>query len=407
MNPNVNFWHNLRDLPGAMSLSAVAAGFITALVGYTGPMLIVLQAAQAGNLTSEQTSSWVWAVAVGAGLTSILLSLYYRQPLFAPWQTAGAALLVTSLAQYTLPQAVGAYILAALATILLGASGWFGRVMALIPQPVVQGMLAGILLRFGIGLFAAVPDEPAMVTMMLVVFYILRRQKFRAPVLGALVVGIVLAIMEGHLSLAGFSVALTVPQFTAPRFTLQAAINLALPLFILAITSQYAPGQVVLRTSGYTAPINGILVFTGLTSVIFAPFGSHGLTLGALTAAMLTNPEAHPDPDKRYSAAVANGLWYVLFGLFGTTVVSMFAGFPAALVAGVAGLALSGTISTALASGLANPEEREGALASFLCAASGVTLLGIGAPFWALVVGIGVNALLRWRKVGHTRQQAS
>jgi benzoate membrane transport protein len=399
-----NVGRNLRDLPRALTLSTVAAGFIAALVGYTGPLLIVLQAAQNANLTPEQTSSWVWAIAVGNGVMSILMSLYFRQPLIAPWPTASAALLVTSLAAYTFPQAVGAFILAGLLIALLGATGLFARMMEIIPQPVVLGMLAGILLRFGLGLFTAIPESPLMVVSMIVVFFLLRRLQFRAPLLGSLIVGMVIAVLQGQLSLANVSVALTTPQLTPPEFTLNAAINLAVPLFILSVTSQFAPGQAVLRSFGYTAPINKILVILGLGSVAIAPFGGHGLSLGALTSAMLASPDSHPDPDKRYAASFANGFFYLLFGLFGTTVVSLFAGFPPALVAAVAGLALSGTISASLTNGLANPEQRDGAVIAFLVAASGVSLLGIGAPFWGLVAGVLVNAVLNVRKPVTVRQ---
>ncbi|MCU0514873.1 MAG: benzoate/H(+) symporter BenE family transporter [Anaerolineae bacterium] len=394
--PQPAFWRNLRDLPQALSLSAVVAGFLVVLVGYTGPLLILLQAARAGGLTDAQTASWLWAATVGNGITTMLLSLRYRQPLTAPWSTAGVALLVTSLAQYTLPQAVGAYLLCALAVMLLGASGLFGRVMALIPQPVVQGMLAGILLRFGIGLFTTLPERPLMVIAMIGVFFGLKRLQFRAPTLGALIIGVVLAAAGGEIHLDQVALTLTVPQITLPEFTPDAALSLALPLVLLALSSQYAPGQAVLLAAGYRAPINGILVITGGASLVWGLFGGHGVTLGALLAALVTGPDAHPDPDRRYAAAWASGAWYVLFGLFGATVMSLFAGFPAALVAAVAGLALSGTITGALTGALAVPEGREGATVAFLCAAANFTLLGIGAPFWGLVAGIAVHLLLRY-----------
>ena len=150
--------------------------------------------------------------------------------------------------------------------------------MALVPQPIVLGMLAGILLRFGIGVFTSLPEQPLMVIAMIAVFFMLKRVNFRAPTLGALITGVVIATLKGDLHIEGVTVALTIPVITVPQFTIEAALSLAFPLFVLAITSQYAPGQAVLRYSGYEAPINGILVFTGLASMITAPFGGHGLT---------------------------------------------------------------------------------------------------------------------------------
>jgi benzoate membrane transport protein len=396
--PHIAFWRNLRDLPSAVNLSAFVTGFIITLVGYTGPLLIVLQAAQNAGLSPELTSSWVWAVAVGNGVTTCFMSLWYRQPLFAPWSTAGAALLVTSLMDYPYPQAIGAYIIAGAAVAFLGMSGLFGRAMKLIPQPVVLGMLAGILLRFGLNLFTALGTETVLAAVMLATYFVLKRLHFRAPIFGVVIAGMLIIGIQGQLNIQAVPVALTIPHVTLPEFDLTAILNLALPLFILAITSQYAPGQAVLQGAGYVPPINGILVMTGVASIISGFFGGHGLTLGALTAAMMTNPDAHPDPHKRYSAGVMTGLWYILFGLFGTTVVSLFAAFPAALVTVLAGLALSATIMSALSNGLSQPDQRDGALMAFLCAGSGMTLFGIGAPFWALVVGVIVNIVLNGRK---------
>lgn len=395
MQPQMTFWRNLRDLPHALTLSGFVAGFLVVLVGYTGPLLIVIQAAEAGGLTQAQTSSWVWAIAVGNGLLTSLLSLLYRQPITSPWSTAGAALLVTSISAYTLPEVIGAFILSNLAIAILGVSGLFGRAMALIPQPIVLGMLAGILLKFGVGVFAALPERPLMVVMMILTFFLLRRAAFRAPTLGVLIVGLVIAALRGELHINGVEVGLTLPVLTLPVFSVSTVFSLALPLFVLAITSQYATGQAVLQTFGYRAPINGILTITGLASMVLALFGGHGQTLGALTAAMITTPEVQPDITKRYSAAVSSGVWYVIFGLFGATIVSLFAAFPASLVATVAGLALSGAIASSLVGALAEPDTRDAALVAFLCTAADFSLFGIGSPFWGLVAGVAVFIVLR------------
>jgi benzoate membrane transport protein len=396
--PKPNFWRNLRDLPSAMRISALVAGFLVVLVGYTGPLLLVLQAAQQAKLSQEQAASWLWAITIGNGLLCMFLSVRYRQPLTAPWPTVSVALLALTLGDFSYNEVIGAYILTAIGIVLVGFSGLFGKLIALVPQPVVMGMLAGVLLRFGISIFTTLPERPALVLALMVAFYLLRRFKFPAPMLVVLILGVVISGLNNDLKFpSNLALSLTVPIFTAPIFTLNGAINLALPLFVLALTGQYAPGQAVLRSSGYTAPMNGILVITGGFSVIAAFFGSHGLTLGALTAAMVTNADAHPDPEKRYSAGVSVGIWYTLFGLFGTTVTAVFSGFPASLVSTIAGLSLSSTISNSLAGGLAEPKHRDSALMAFLCTASNITLFGIGAPFWALLIGVFVSLLMNGR----------
>jgi benzoate membrane transport protein len=391
--PDLRWRDNLRDLPRAMNLSAFFSGFLVRLVGYTGPLVLVLQTTQAGNLSPAETASWIWGVGVANGLASIILSLLFRMPIMSAWSTAGAALLATAFSQYNLSEVIGANILTALLIIALGLSGLFGRLIALIPRAVVLGMLAGILLQFGLNMFRQLNDQPLLILAAIAAYMLLRRLRFSVPILGALLVGLLIAFFQGLLHFEAVNFALTEPLLLLPSFRLDAAINLALPLALLALTSQYAPGQAVLQASGYEPPINGILSITGLMTLLFAPTGGHGVTLGALTSAMITNPDAQADPDLRYAAGVSAGLWSVIFGLFGVTVVGLFAGFPQALIAVLAGLGLGATISSSLAEGFSKPASRDGALMAFLCAASGISLLGISAPFWALLIGVAVQWL--------------
>lgn len=385
---------NIADLPSAITPSAVLSGLLVIVIGYASSLVIVFQAASAANLTPEQTSSWVLAITVGAGTASLVMSLWFRQPVTSAWSTPGVALLVTSLPNYSYNEAIGAYILAAVAIIALGFSGLFGRAMALVPTPIVLGMLAGILLRFGIGAFNAIPQAPLIVLPMLLVFFLLRRMRFRAPTAVALLVGILGAALSGGIHLETFSLALATPQWTPPAFSLPAALGLALPLFVLALTAQNAPGQAVLRGAGYDAPIDRALVVTGIASLITAPFGGHGLTLAAITAALVTGQEAHPDPDQRYSAGVATGFWYILTGVFGTALVALFAGLPAALIAVTGGLGLFAAIASSISGAMTTGDSRDGALAALLCTAANFSLFGIAAPFWGLVVGLAVHWIM-------------
>lgn len=433
--PQPNFWRNLRDLPGAMSLSALVAAFIVVMVSYSGPLLIVIQAAQAGGLSDAQTASWVWSIVIGYGVFSALLSIYYRQPLTSPWSTAGAVLLVTSLAHFTLPQAIGAYIVVGAASVILGLTGLFKRLMALVPQAIVMGMLAGILLRFGVDVFAKMAEIPAgapmtvggivlrfggdvfakltqnplanplLIISMVAVFFVLKRQNFRAPTLGAMIIGAIIAALQGRIHIGDVPLTLTVPVFTMPEFTIEAILTLSLPLLLLALTSQYAPGVAVLRAAGYEAPINGLLIGIGAVSMALAPFGCHGLNLGALLAAIIVNPEAHPDPNKRYAAGVALGFWFTIFGIFGAAVVAIVAGLPAVLISTVAGLALIGTITSSLTSAMQEPTTRDGAIVAFLCSAASFTLFNVGAPFWGLLAGVAVNTLMQYRRAAVTSEK--
>jgi benzoate membrane transport protein len=388
---------NLRDLPRALTPSAVLSGLLVIVIGYASSLVIVFQAASAANLTPGQTSSWVLAITLGAGVSSIVMSLWFRQPVTAAWSTPGVALLVISLSNYAYGEAIGAYIIVGVATVLLGFTGLFGRVMGLVPQPIVLGMLGGILLRFGIGMFNAIPTAPLVVVPMIVAFFVLRRVRFRAPTAIALVLGIILAALTNTIHAEAFSFSLATPEWTPPVFTVEALIGLALPMFVLSLTSQNAPGQAVLRAAGYEAPIDKALIVTGAASVVTAPLGGHGITLAAITAALVTGHEAHPDKDLRYSAGVATGFWYIVTGIFGTAIVALFAGLPTALVAATSGLGLFNAIASSVSGAMANAEGRDGALAAFLCTAANFSLFGIGAPFWGLVVGLGVHWLMTAR----------
>ncbi len=392
------FFGSVRDLPRAFSLSSLLAGLLVVVVAFSGPVLIVVQAAEAGNLTEAQAASWVWAVVVGSGIFSVIMSLWYRMPVKAAWSTPGAVLLVSSISLYSYDTAIGAFIVAAIAVIVLGLTGWFSRVIGLIPNAVIMGMLAGVLLRYGTGLFAALPENTLMVVCMIAVFFVLRRLNFRAPTLGALLTGLILAALGGQLAVPPIQLTLTQPVFTAPAFSFEAILGLGLPLFALAITTQNAPGVAVLKNYGYDVPIDGALKFTGIASLLLAPFGCHGLNLAAITAAMVANPEAHRDPNKRYSAGVSIGLWYILLGTFSAAAVAAFTSLPPALVAAVTGLALIGTISSATTAAMEYPGTREAGVVALLCTAANFNLLGIGAPFWGLVFGVAVHVIMNLRR---------
>jgi benzoate membrane transport protein len=293
---------------------------------------------------------------------------------------------------------VGAYLVAGLAATALGLSGGFGRVLALVPAPVVSGMLAGILVKFGLGLFKALGERTLLVGAMVLAFLLLRRFAFRAPTVGALLAGLAVAFARHEVHFGEVQLALAVPVWTWPAFSLGAILGLGLPLFVLAMVSQNAPGIAIVRAAGYDAPIDVPTTVTGILSLLTAPFGGHGINLAVLTAAIVTGPEAHPDPDRRYAAGVATGCWYLLTGLFGATAVGIFAGLPKDLIAAVAGLALLGATATALTGAMREPAEREGALIAFLVTAADLTFLGIGAPFWGLLLGALAQRALTWRR---------
>jgi benzoate membrane transport protein len=380
-----------RDL----SVSAVAAGFVTVLVGFASSAVIVFQAASAVGASPAQVSSWMLALGLGMGLTCALLSLRYRAPVVTAWSTPGAALLVTSAAGLTIEEATGAFLISAALITLAGFSGWFERVMDRIPVAIAAGMLAGVLLRFGLDVFLAMRTRFALAFGMFAVYLVARRLAPRYAVIAALVVGVAVAAGQGLLRVDEVRLALAAPVWVSPRFTAGALIGVALPLFLVTMASQNVPGVAVIRASGYAVPISPLIGWTGLANFVLAPFGGFALNLAAITAAICMGPEAHEDPRRRYVAAMAAGGFYAIVGLFGATVVGLFAAFPRELVAAIAGLALLATIGNGLAAALRDENQREPALVTFLVTASGVTLSGVGSAFWGLVAGVVTLVMLR------------
>jgi benzoate membrane transport protein len=384
-----------RSLWRDASLSAVAAGFVTVLVGFASTAAIVFQAAQTLGATPAQIGSWMWALGLGMGLTCIGLSLRYRVPVVTAWSTPGAAMLIGSAAGVPLPEAVGAFLLSALLIAVCGFSGVFERMMGRIPVSLASGMLGGVLLRFGLDAFASMRTQLGLVLAMFATYLIARRFSPRYAVICTLLVGIAFAAASGLLHMDGLSLALATPEFVAPRFSLAAVVGIALPLFVVTMASQNVPGVAVLRASGYAAPISPLIGWIGMVNLALAAFGAFALNLAAITAAICMGREAHEDPARRYVAAVAAGVFYMLVGVFGATVAALFAAFPKELIAAIAGIALLGTLGNSLAAALREESEREPALVTFLVTASGVSVAGIGAAFWGLVAGVVVMLVLR------------
>ena len=377
------------------SLSSVVAGFVAVLVGFTSSAVIVFEAARAAGASPAQTASWLWALGLGMGITTLVLSLRYRVPVLTAWSTPGAALLITSVAGLPLAQTIGAFVLTGLLIVAVGASGVFERLMGRLPMALAAGMLAGVLLRFGLDAFVAMKTQLPLAGAMFVSFLVARSLLPRYAVPVALVAGIAVAGMQGLFAPLVVEASFTRPQFVMPQFSIAAAVGVALPLFVVTMASQNVPGVATLRAHGYTPPLSPIITTTGVATALLAPFGAYALNLAAITAAICMGREAHVDPARRYTAAVAAGVFYVLLGLFAAAVTTVFAAFPRELVMAIAGLALLGTIGSGLAAAMNDERQREPALITFLVTASGLTLWSIGSAFWGLVAGLLALALRR------------
>ncbi len=375
-----NLWNDL-------SLSAASAGFVAVLVGFTSSVAIVFQAALAFNATPEQITSWMWALGLGMGLCSLLPSLLLRQPVMVAWSTPGAAVLAVAGSGFNMGEAVGAFMLCAAFIVLFGVTGWFEHLMDRIPVGIASALLAGVLAKFGLQAFTAAQTALPLVVLMLATYLIGKRYLPRYAVLLTLLVSIFFVVSRGQLTMSNVHLNLASPVFTAPVFTLSAAVSLALPLFVVTMASQNLAGVAAIRAAGYDMPISRIITLTGLATLVLAPFGAFALNLSAITAAICMGKEAHPDREKRYAAAAVCGVIYIAIGLFGAVVTALLVAFPKELVMAIAGLALLGTISSGLTAALHDQKHREAAIITFLVTLSGVVIAGVGSAFWGVVTG--------------------
>lgn len=381
-----------------LSITSVTAGFVAVLVGFTGSAVIVFQAAEAAGASPDQISSWLGALGLGMAATSIGLSLFYRTPVLTAWSTPGAALLATSLSGIPMSEAIGAFMFSAALIILFGFTGWFERIMDRIPLAIASAMLAGVLLRFGLDIFVAMSTEFVLALTMFLSYLVCKRITPRYTIVIVLLIGIALAWQSEMLNFKQVDLAMTTPVFTAPSFSWSSLIGIGIPLFIVTMASQNIPGIVVMRASGYHPPLSPIISWTGITTFVLAPFGGYALNLAAITAAICMGKEAHEDPDKRYTAAVAAGVFYLLIGILATTMTALLVAFPKELVLTIAGLALLSTITNSLYTALGDESQREPAVITFLVTVSGVSLFGIGAAFWGLIAGVLAWFVFSWRK---------
>ena len=390
------------------SVSAFSAGFVAVLVGFASSIAIVFQAALAFGATPDIMASWMWAIGLGMGLCTLVPSLWLRKPVMVAWSTPGAAVLASAAGGFHMNDAVGAFMMCAALIVLVGATGWFERLMDRIPSAIASALLAGVLARFGMSAFAAAQTALPLVLLMLLSYLLGKRFLPRYAVPLTLLVAIVFVGLNHGFLKTEIQYGLTLPVWVSPAFSLSAFVSLALPLFIVTMASQNLPGVAAIRAAGYGdertnggdagIPISATITLTGLCTLLLAPFGAFSLNLSAITAAICMGPEAHLDPKRRYTAAVSCGGLYVLVGLFGATIIGVLTAFPKELVAAIAGLALLGSIAGGLRVALDRDQDREAAIVTFLVTLSGLSLGGVGSAFWGVVAGALALAVQHYRK---------
>lgn len=381
-----------------MTIAPIVAAITAAIVGFGGSVAIVLGAADAVHASPAETASWITALCWAIAVSTAVLSVRHKLPIITAWSTPGAALIAASATSLDLPTAVGAFVVTAVLVLLASIATPVLRLIERIPTSVAAGMLAGVLLRLVMLPFEAIPSAPLLILPLLVVFLVARRLSPSTAVIWVLLLGAALAWGLG-MTKPMPALQIAQPVWTTPRFDLGVAVGLALPLFLVTMASQNLAGFAVLRASGYEhVPGRSILGVTGAVSLLSAPLGAHTSNLAAISAAICTGPDAHPEADKRWLTGPPYAVCYVLFGIFGPSLVALFASLPPALIKTVAGAALLGPLVNAMAAAFSGSGDRLAPGLALVVTASGVTVFGIGAAFWGLLAGLIVVGLEQLRR---------
>ncbi len=392
----------LKILKNDWSISATVAGFLAVLISYSGPLIIFFQAAQRAHVSTDMMVSWIWGISIGAAVSGIYLSIKYKTPVITAWSAPGTALLVTLFPNVSLNEAVAAYITSAIVIFLIGVTGYFDKLLKWIPQDVAAGMMAGILFQFGIGLFIASDSMPFIVFSMLIVFLIAKRLMPRYTMIWVLAAGVLLSLILGKMNPVDVSFNLAIPQWISPEWTWNSTLNLAVPLILVSLTGQFLPGMAIMKLSGYDTPAKPIITVTSIASLAVACVGGITIVLASITAALCMGKDAHELKEKRYIAGIANGIFYILGGLFAGSIVMLFSLLPKELVAALAGLALLGAIATNISVAMKNDSQRDAALITFLATASGMHFLGLSSVFWGICIGVIAHFILTPRSTPAT-----
>ena len=369
-------------------LNRATAGLVAVIIGFASSIALIYQVVITLGGTPDLVASWILMLGLVMGTTSIGLSYYYKVPVLIAWSTTGAALLISSAQGYNLNEAIGAFMFAALLVFLSGITGWFEKIMNRIPSELACAMLAGVLVTFGIDVFNFMNDMPLVIGLMVLVYFVGKRFFARFAMLSVLIVGMLLAWQFGHVDTSALHWKMSHFTYIAPSFNLQAFISIGLPLYIVTMTSQNLPGIAVLKAHNYKAPISASLNVTGLVNVLCAPFGAYSINLAAITAAICMSDEADKNPDKRYWASIAGGVFYILMALCAATLVGLVASLPQALILALAGIALFGTIANSLQQALTGSQYTEAAIGTFLVTASDLTMFSVGSAFWGIIAGV-------------------
>lgn len=381
-------------LGGALNRNTVVTAAVAILFSIAGPALIYVSVAETLGFTAEQTSSWLFGAYAVSGLIGLLLAPYYKIPIVGAACIPGASLLATALAGHSFAEAVGAYVASGVLVLLIGVSGLASRVMALVPLPIVMGMVAGCMMSFGTGIVAGTAELPLVCGAAVLGYFLVPRLLPKVPpVPASLACALLALLLTGGFETAQLSFSFSWPLLTMPRFAPDTFLSVSLPLAVLVVGAQNAQAIGVLRAQGYEPPVNAMTVASGVASMVAGLFGGHNANIAGPMTAICASGDADANPEKRFGAAFACGVFSILFGVFSGVALGLISAIPAAVTAVLAGLAVISVLVSALTEAFGAKTCPKGAFVALVVGLSGITILGVGAAFWALVFGSAASFL--------------
>lgn len=408
IEPGPGFRSGLRELPARTNVATVGAALVAALFGCTGPALIIINGGTEAGLSNAQISSWIFGVYVIGGAISFVMALRYKMPITGAYSIPGAVLVVASLQDFPFAEMVGAYMVAGALVLVLGLSGVIRKVVEWLPFPIIMAMIAGALIRFGIGIVDAGLDAPIIVGAAVVGYLLLSRLVKSVPgVVGALALGAVAAMATGSFGAIEGSLAVTAPEVYAPAFSLGSILAVSVPLAVLVIGAENAQAMGVLMAERYRPPVNAMTLISGIGGMMASVFGAHNANIAGPMTAICSSEQAGEEREGRYAASVANGVLFAGFGLVASAAVAVIVALPLALIGAVAGLAMIGVLVSSFRGAFGQQRYQVGAFVALIVAMSEITLLNISAPFWSLVAGVAVSLVLEPGDFRESRESAS
>ena len=364
------------------------------IIIFVAVLSIPLTAAQALGLSAAETSSWILALYGLPGLLSLVLALRYRQPLLVTGNLFFVIFISGLGGQLSLPELMGASILAGAAVLLIGILGLSEWLAGWIPVSIMFGMLAGAVMPFVSEFFTALGDAPAVVGGTLLAYLVSRSVLgTRLPaILPAVVTGLAVTAVTGQFGQVTEPLSMALPELMLPVFSLPAILT-ATPVFVVLITLQAnLPSLRFLHSQDYDPPERAIDFISGIGTMLGSLLGPTGVSLSLPATSLVAGSQAG-DHKIRHRSVYLVGSAGLLIGLLAGVAAGLLDLVPSALLVTLAGLAVVDVLADAVKRVTSGPLLL-GPLFAFAIALSDISFLGFGNFFWSLVIGTGISLLL-------------